>query len=183
MRPQRALCLLSYYRRKRRRFQFGGVMVMADDDQNERDQTERRRTRQGWIFLGSMTAVIVLIGTIAAMTGNQSEPGVSESTDSEHSGPQGPSARYGSASEESEQNFLLILSSQPQGPILGRYRGGPQQALTDGYQVCTDFDNGREFMSITGDFTSGGFSAYQSGFIVVAAVRELCPEYIYLLGG
>lgn len=47
-----------------------------------------------------------------------------------------------------------------------------------GHAVCTDFDDGNTWVQTVGDATSAGFTAYDSGAIIGAAVMFYCPQYL-----
>lgn len=54
-----------------------------------------------------------------------------------------------------------------------------QNAIQVGHLVCESFDEGNDFVAIAMElYTSSQMDAYQSGYVVGAAVAAFCPEYL-----
>jgi hypothetical protein len=47
-----------------------------------------------------------------------------------------------------------------------------------GHAVCGDFDGGNTWLQTVGDATTAGFTAYDSGAVISAAVMFYCPQYL-----
>ncbi len=120
------------------------------------------------VVLGLGLVVVIIIVVVASLLpGSESGSGGSGDTGG------GGSTTTLSAADET---FLGALNSR------GVQYTSQASAINEGQAVCQRFAGGNDVLGEVTHFKQEGYSDFEAGFIVGAAVNAYCPQYRSLLG-